>query len=152
MSAVAWSLLATRVSGACLLLACHGMPLLSRWYRLVQADDTSLLLGDALTLGLGLFSLLVCPLLVAAGIWARLACLPIVLGLGAAFAFGQGGGLGWMSLLLLWPIAALGPGSLTLGRFSQQRRRPLGPDNEAIHGPGEMASNSPPSWNETRTL
>ena len=72
------ALLFMRVSTALLLLHVHGLPKLLNWQREVQLIEDPFGLGASLTLGLAVFAEVLCPLLLIAGVVARLACLPVL--------------------------------------------------------------------------
>ena len=77
-------------------------------------------LGSHLTLMLAIFAEVVCPLLIVAGVLARLACVPILFVLLVALlvvhpqwsvAEGQ---FGWLLLILFATVFIAGPGRLAL--------------------------------------
>lgn len=71
-------LLFARISGAALLLHVHGIPKIVHYQdELVHIDDP-LGMGRALTLWCALFAEVVCPVLVALGLFTRLAALPVL--------------------------------------------------------------------------
>ncbi|EKN45915.1 DoxX family protein, partial [Pseudomonas viridiflava UASWS0038] len=75
---IGWGLLFMRVSVSLLLLHVHGLPKLMHWSVEVQRIEDPFGLGGTLTLGLAVFAEVICPVLLILGVWARLACLPIL--------------------------------------------------------------------------
>ena len=114
------SLLLLRVSGGLFLLCVHGMPKLLDYTAQLQLIEDPFHLGAHLTLILAIFAEVLCPLLVVAGVLARLACLPILFVLLVALllvhpqwtvAEGQ---FGWLLLILFATVFIAGPGRLAL--------------------------------------
>ena len=113
-------LLFLRVSGGLFLLCVHGMPKLLDYTAQLQLIEDPFHLGAHLTLILAIFAEVLCPLLVVAGVLARLACLPILFVLLVALllvhpqwtvAEGQ---FGWLLLILFATVFIAGPGRLAL--------------------------------------
>ena len=113
-------LLFLRVSGGLFLLCVHGMPKLLDYTAQLQLIEDPFHLGAHLTLILAIFAEVLCPLLVVAGVLARLACLPILFVLLVALllvhpqwtvAEGQ---FGWLLLILFTTVFIAGPGRLAL--------------------------------------
>ena len=113
-------LLFLRVSGGLFLLCVHGMPKLLDFTAQLQLIEDPFHLGAHLTLILAIFAEVLCPLLVVAGVLARLACLPILFVLLVALllvhpqwtvAEGQ---FGWLLLILFATVFIAGPGRLAL--------------------------------------
>ena len=113
-------LLFLRVSGGLFLLCVHGMPKLLDFTAQLQLIEDPFHLGSHLTLILAIFAEVLCPLLVVAGVLARLACLPILFVLLVALllvhpqwtvAEGQ---FGWLLLILFTTVFIAGPGRLAL--------------------------------------
>ncbi|MCT8950148.1 MULTISPECIES: DoxX family protein [Pseudomonas] len=113
-------LLFLRVSGGLFLLCVHGMPKLLDFTAQLQLIEDPFHLGSHLTLILAIFAEVLCPLLVVAGVLARLACLPILFVLLVALllvhpqwtvAEGQ---FGWLLLILFATVFIAGPGRLAL--------------------------------------
>lgn len=122
-ASVAWALLATRASGACLLLLMYGWPAVSGWYRILDTSSAPMALSNALALGLGLFTSAVCPCLVALGVWPRWAAVAVAGWLGALLACG-GAHLGAATLLVLFAVLAFtGAGPFTLTTALGRRRQ-----------------------------
>ena len=113
-------LLFLRVSGGLFLLWVHGLPKLLDFSAQLQLIEDPFHLGSHLTLMLAIFAEVVCPLLIVAGVLARLACVPILFVLLVALlvvhpqwsvAEGQ---FGWLLLILFTTVLIAGPGRLAL--------------------------------------
>jgi len=113
-------LLFLRVSGGLFLLWVHGLPKLLNFNAQLQQIEDPFHLGAHLTLCLAIFAEVLCPLLIVAGVLARLACLPILFVLLVALlvvhpqwsvAEGQ---FGWLLLILFATVFIAGPGRLAL--------------------------------------
>lgn len=113
-------LLFLRVSGGLFLLWVHGLPKLLDFSAQLQLIEDPFHLGSHLTLMLAIFAEAVCPLLIVAGVLARLACVPILFVLLVALlvvhpqwsvAEGQ---FGWLLLILFATVFIAGPGRLAL--------------------------------------
>ena len=113
-------LLFLRVSGGLFLLWVHGLPKLLDFSAQLQLIEDPFHLGSHLTLMLAIFAEVVCPLLIVAGVLARLACVPILFVLLVALlvvhpqwsvAEGQ---FGWLLLILFATVFIAGPGRLAI--------------------------------------
>lgn len=113
-------LLFLRVAGGLFLLFVHGLPKLLDFSVQLQQIEDPFHLGAHLTLFLAIFAEVLCPLLIVAGVLARLACLPILFVLLVALllvhpqwsvAEGQ---FGWLLLILFTTVLIAGPGRLAL--------------------------------------
>ena len=113
-------LLFLRVSGGLFLLWVHGLPKLLDFTAQLQLIEDPFHLGAHLTLILAIFAEVVCPLLIVAGLLARLACVPILFVLLVALlvvhpqwsvAEGQ---FGWLLLTLFTTVLIAGPGRLAI--------------------------------------
>ena len=113
-------LLFLRVSGGLFLLWVHGLPKLLDFSAQLQLIEDPFHLGSHLTLMLAIFAEVVCPLLIVAGVLARLACVPILFVLLVALlvvhpqwsvAEGQ---FGWLLLILFTTVLIAGPGRLAI--------------------------------------
>jgi putative oxidoreductase len=113
-------LLFARIAGAALLLWVHGLPKLLHWQEELLHIDDPLGMGRGLTLACALFAEIVCPLLVAAGLFTRLAALPMLFLLLVSMllvhpewsiAEGQ---FGWLLLIVFGTIALSGAGRYSL--------------------------------------
>lgn len=119
-SAADWALLFLRVTGSLLLLYVHGLPKLMNYQHELTRIEDPLRLGAHLTLGLAIFAEVLCPLLIALGVFTRLACLPIVVLLLVSLfsvhpewsiAEGQ---FGWLLLIIFVTLLISGPGTIAL--------------------------------------
>ncbi|MBN3861968.1 DoxX family protein [Pseudomonas frederiksbergensis] len=113
-------LLFLRVTGSVFLLWVHGLPKLLDFNAQLQLIEDPFHLGAHLTLILAIFAEVLCPLLIVAGVLARLACLPILFVLLVALlvvhpqwsvAEGQ---FGWLLLIIFTSVFIAGPGRLAL--------------------------------------
>ncbi|RON85080.1 DoxX family protein [Pseudomonas fluorescens] len=113
-------LLFLRVSGGLFLLWVHGLPKLLDFTAQLQLIEDPFHLGSYLTLILAIFAEVLCPLLIVAGLLARLACVPILFVLLVALlvvhpqwsvAEGQ---FGWLLLILFTTVLIAGPGRLVI--------------------------------------
>jgi putative oxidoreductase len=113
-------LLFLRVSGGLFLLWVHGLPKLLDFTAQLQLIEDPFHLGSHLTLILAIFAEVLCPLLIVAGLLARLACVPILFVLLVALlvvhpqwsvAEGQ---FGWLLLILFTTVFIAGPGRLAI--------------------------------------
>jgi putative oxidoreductase len=113
-------LLFLRVSGGLFLLWVHGLPKLLDFTGQLQLIEDPFHLGAHLTLILAIFAEVLCPLLIVAGLLARLACVPILFVLLVALlvvhpqwsvAEGQ---FGWLLLILFTTVLIAGPGRLVI--------------------------------------
>jgi putative oxidoreductase len=122
------ALLFMRVSTALLLLHVHGLPKLLNWQREVQLIEDPFGLGASLTLGLAVFAEVLCPLLLIAGVFARLACLPVLAVLLVAVAVVhpewslEQGQFAWLFIILFTGLALTGPGPYVLPLPWKSRR------------------------------
>jgi putative oxidoreductase len=113
-------LLFLRVAGGLFLLWVHGLPKLLDFTAQLQLIEDPFHLGAHLTLILAIFAEVVCPLLIVAGLLARLACVPILFVLLVALlvvhpqwsvAEGQ---FGWLLLIVFTTVLIAGPGRLAI--------------------------------------
>lgn len=124
---IGWGLLFMRVSVSLLLLHVHGLPKLMHWSVEVQRIEDPFGLGGTLTLGLAVFAEVICPVLLILGVWARLACLPILAVLAVAVLFVhpewslEQGQFAWLLMILFAGLAITGPGSLVMGKALHKR-------------------------------
>lgn len=125
----ALALLFMRVAAALLLLQVHGLPKLLHWQSELQHIDDPFGLGALPTLALAVFAEVLCPILLVLGVFARLACLPVIAVLLVALVFVhpqwtlEEGQFAWWMLILFSGLAIAGPGSyrLTLPRLGALR-------------------------------
>lgn len=117
---LAWGLLFLRVTAALLLLQIHGLPKLLHWPEALQQIEDPFGLGATLTLSLAIFAEVLCPLLLIAGLYARLACLPIIAVLLVALVVVhpdwslEQGQFAWWILVIFITLALTGPGPYRL--------------------------------------
>ncbi|AZF52787.1 DoxX family protein [Pseudomonas sp. R4-34-07] len=115
-------LLFLRVSGALFLLWVHGLPKLLNYSDQLKLIEDPFHLGAPTTLLLAIFAEVLCPLLIIAGVWTRLACLPILAVLVIALLVVHPewtlfeGQFGWLLMIIFTSILIAGPGSLRLGQ------------------------------------
>lgn len=110
------ALLFLRVTASVLVMLVHGLPKAIHYASQLDAIEDPLHFGKTLTLGFAIFAELVCPLLMIAGIAARLAALPIMLV--SAIALGlvhrewtlNQAQFAWMLLIMFGTIAIGGAG------------------------------------------
>ncbi|MEK6346522.1 MAG: DoxX family protein [Burkholderia sp.] len=110
------ALLFLRVAASLLVLAAHGMPKLLHVHAQLALIEDPLHLGAPLTLGFAIFAEVLCPLLMIAGVFTRLAALPILAVTAVALALVhpdwtlEQGQFAWMLLILFGTVAIGGPG------------------------------------------
>jgi putative oxidoreductase len=120
-------LLFARVAGALLLLSVHGLPKLAHWQQEMTHIEDPFGMGPGPTLACALFAEVVCPVLVAVGLFTRLACLPVLFLLGVSmvvvhpdWSLAQGQ-FGWLLIVVFGTIALAGPGRYSLDSRLQAR-------------------------------
>ncbi|CDF96815.1 MULTISPECIES: DoxX family protein [unclassified Pseudomonas] len=120
-----WGLLFLRLSGALFLLWVHGLPKWLHYSDELTRIEDPFHLGASLTLMLAIFAEVLCPLLIAAGVLVRLACLPILFLLAVALWVVhpqwslEEGQFGWLLLIIFTSVFIAGPGRLALNaRFT----------------------------------
>lgn len=129
---LAWGLLFLRVTAALLLMQIHGLPKLLHWPDALQQIEDPFGLGATLTLSLAIFAEVLCPLLLIAGLYARLACLPIIAVLLVALALVhpdwslEQGQFAWWMLVIFTSLALTGPGPYRLPLPWQRLERQRG--------------------------
>ncbi|WP_144934873.1 DoxX family protein [Pseudomonas alabamensis] len=123
-------LLFLRVSAATLLLQIHGLPKLLNWSTELQRIEDPFGLGPTLTLAMAVFAEVVCPLLLVFGVFARLACLPVLAVLGVALVVVhpewtlEEAQFAWLLIVLYAGLAITGPGAWVIrmpARFAMRR-------------------------------
>lgn len=113
-------LLFARLAGALLVLHVHGLPKLLHFSEELAHIDDPLHLGRAVTLYCALFAEILCPLLIAAGLLTRLACLPLLFLLGVSMLLVHpdwsiaDGQFGWLLIIVFGTIAIGGAGRYSL--------------------------------------
>jgi putative oxidoreductase len=131
-SASDWGLLFLRLTGSLLLLQVHGLPKLLNYQEQLRVIEDPFGLGANLTLSLAIFAEVLCPVLIIAGVLARLACLPILAVLLIAllvvhpdWSLAQGQ-FAWLLLIVFGTVLIAGSGGLVL---------PVAIGSERLHGP-----------------
>ena len=115
-----WGLLFLRISSSLFLLWVHGLPKLLNYSAQLQVIEDPFHLGVSLTLMLAIFAEVLCPLLIVAGVFVRLACLPILCVLLIALLIVHPqwsldeGQFGWLLMMLFTSLLIAGPGRLAL--------------------------------------
>ena len=115
-------LLFLRASGALFLLWVHGVPKVLNYNEQLQLIEDPFHLGAHVTLLLAIFAEVLCPVLIVAGVWVRLACLPILAVLLIAMVVVHPewtlfeGQFGWLLLILFTSVLIAGPGRFVLGQ------------------------------------
>jgi putative oxidoreductase len=116
-----FGLLFLRIAGSFMLFYVHGLPKLMNYAHELSAIEDPFGLGPAVSLWAAIFAEALCPLLIAVGLFTRLACLPIIAVLLVAMlavhpdwsiAEGQ---FGWLLLVIFISIALCGPGNWRFG-------------------------------------
>ncbi|WP_068826182.1 DoxX family membrane protein [Pseudomonas sp. BMS12] len=119
----AWALLLMRIGAALILLLVHGLPKLLHWQDELLRIEDPLGLGAQLTLSLAVFAEVLCPLLLMLGLFARLACLPVLVVLLVSLVLVhpewslEQGQFAWLLLALYAGLAISGPGPLVAQRL-----------------------------------
>lgn len=131
-------LLLLRLGGAYLLLMVHGLPKLQHYAgELAQIDDP-LHLGRPLTLWLALLAEVLCPLAIAAGLYTRLACVPVLvlllvslLAVHPEWSLAEGQ-FGWLLLVIFASIGVAGGGRYALAGLPVRQATMPAPVPEAL--------------------
>ena len=109
-------MLFARVTGAALLLHVHGIPKIVHYQQELAHIDDPLGMGRALTLWCALFAEVFCPVLIALGLFTRLAALPVVFLLAVSMVLVHPdwsiaeGQFGWLLVIVFGTIALSGAG------------------------------------------
>ncbi|QXH46868.1 DoxX family protein [Pseudomonas xanthosomatis] len=123
----AFGLLFMRTAAAVLLLLIHGLPKLLNWSTELQHIEDPFGLGATLTLSLAVFAEVLCPILLILGVFARLACLPVLAVLLVALVVVhpdwslEQGQFAWLLLVLFGGLALTGPGAWSVGGVLARR-------------------------------
>jgi putative oxidoreductase len=114
-------LLFLRVAGSFMLFYVHGLPKLLHYAHELTVIEDPFGLGPALSLWAAIFAEALCPLLIAVGVFTRLACLPVIgvlliamLAVHPDWSIAEGQ-FGWLLLVIFTAIALCGPGHWRLG-------------------------------------
>ncbi|AON56898.1 MULTISPECIES: DoxX family protein [Herbaspirillum] len=115
-------LLFLRLAGSFMLFYVHGLPKLLHYAHELTVIEDPFGLGPTVSLWAAIFAEALCPLLIAAGLFTRLACLPIIgvllvamLAVHPDWSIAEGQ-FGWLLLVIFTAIALCGPGQWRLGR------------------------------------
>lgn len=117
-----WALLFLRVTGSLLLLVVHGLPKALNFQAELGLIEDPFGLGPHLTLSLAIFAEVLCPLLIIAGGFVRLATLPVLAVLVVSLALvhpewslGEGQ-FAWLLAIIFTTLLIAGPGRFALGK------------------------------------
>lgn len=117
-----WALLFLRVTGSLLLLFVHGLPKVLNFQAELGLIEDPFGLGAHLTLSLAIFAEVLCPLLIIAGPFTRLATLPILAVLLVSlvvvhpqWSMGEGQ-FAWLLAIIFTTLLIGGPGRFALGQ------------------------------------
>lgn len=120
-----------RLTGCLLLLHVHGLPKVFHFSEELSRIEDPFGLGPWMSLLPAIFAEVICPIFILAGIFTRLACLPIIGVLLVAMVFVHPdwsiaeGQFGWLLLIIFTTLALTGPG---------EWRLPLRNSKEEPHG------------------
>ena len=116
-----------RLTGSLLLLYVHGLPKVLHFSEELTRIEDPFGFGPYASLIPAIAAEVICPLLIIAGVYTRLACLPIIAVLLVAMlavhpnwsiAEGQ---FGWLLLIIFTTLALTGPGQWRLQRKATER-------------------------------
>ncbi|ENA0609875.1 DoxX family protein [Enterobacter bugandensis] len=116
-----------RLTGCLLMLYVHGLPKVFHFNEELTRIEDPFGFGPYMSLIPAIFAEVICPLFIIAGVYARLACLPIIAVLLVAMlavhpdwsiAEGQ---FGWLLLIVFTTLALTGPGQWRLQRKAAER-------------------------------
>ncbi len=114
-------LLFLRLAGSFMLFYVHGLPKLLHYAHELTVIEDPFGMGPTVSLWAAILAEAICPVLIALGVFTRLACLPIIgVLLVAMLAVHPGwsiaeGQFGWLLLVIFTAIALCGPGRWRLG-------------------------------------
>ncbi|QDD66740.1 DoxX family protein [Herbaspirillum seropedicae] len=119
-------LLFLRLAGSFMLFYVHGLPKLLHYAHELTVIEDPFGLGPTVSLWAAIFAEALCPLLIAAGLFTRLACLPIIgvllvamLAVHPDWSIAEGQ-FGWLLLVIFTAIALCGPGQWRVGHGMAQ--------------------------------
>jgi len=118
-----------RLTGCLLLLYVHGLPKVFHFSEELTRIEDPFGLGPYMSLLPAIFAEVICPLFILAGVFTRIACLPIIGVLLVAMMFVHPdwsiaeGQFGWLLLIIFTTLAITGPGRWRVGAATQQRIR-----------------------------
>ena len=114
-------LLFLRLAGSFMLFYVHGLPKLLHYAHELTVIEDPFGLGPTVSLWAAIFAEALCPLLIAAGLFTRLACLPIIgvllvamLAVHPDWSIAEGQ-FGWLLPVIFTAIALCGPGQWRVG-------------------------------------
>jgi putative oxidoreductase len=123
-------LLLLRLGSGLLMAFAHGYPKLIGFAEKSASFADPLHIGSTASLALAVFAEFFCALAVAAGLWTRLATLPVIITMGVVIFLVHGDDpfkvqeKGWLFLLLYAVILLTGPGKYALDTWIARLRRP----------------------------
>ena len=118
-----------RLTGCLLLLYVHGLPKVFHFSEELTRIEDPFGLGPWMSLLPAIFAEVICPLFILIGVFARLACLPIIAVLLVAMLFVHPGWsiaegqFGWLLLIIFTTLAITGPGQWRLGAGTRREVR-----------------------------
>ncbi|WP_312060403.1 DoxX family protein [Pantoea septica] len=118
-----------RLTGCLLLLYVHGLPKVFYFSEELTRIEDPFGLGPWMSLLPAIFAEVICPLFILIGVFARLACLPIIGVLLVAMLFVHPGWsiaegqFGWLLLIIFTTLAITGPGQWRLGAGTRREVR-----------------------------
>ncbi|MDF2783479.1 MAG: LysR family transcriptional regulator [Pantoea eucrina] len=115
-----------RLAGCLLLLHVHGLPKVFHFSEELTRIEDPFGLGPSMSLLPAIFAEVICPIFILTGVFARLACLPIIGVLLVAMVFVHPdwsiaeGQFGWLLLIIFATLAITGPGKWRPGADMQK--------------------------------
>lgn len=122
-----------RLTGCLLLLHVHGLPKVFHFSEELTRIEDPFGLGPWMSLLPAIFAEVICPIFILAGIFTRLACLPIIGVLLVAMVFVHPdwsiaeGQFGWLLLIIFTTLALTGPGEWRI-HLRNSKEEPHGAD------------------------
>ena len=125
-AAFSFAMLLLRLGAGLLMLVNHGLDKLLNFSQKASRFADPFGIGSAPSLGMVVFAEFFCALFIILGLFTRLACIPLIIGMSVAFfsahkmnyAGGPGGGeVALLFLIIFLSILFLGPGKVSLDRF-----------------------------------
>ena len=114
-------LLFLRVAGSLLLLYVHGLPKIFHFSEELTRIEDPFGMGPYMSLIPAIVAEVICPLFIMAGVFTRLACLPIIgvllvalVAVHADWSIAEGQ-FGWLLLIIFGTLALTGPGRWRIG-------------------------------------
>jgi putative oxidoreductase len=123
------ALLWLRMGGSALLFTVHGWPKILHYHAELARIEDPFGLGAPVSLLSAIIAEVLCPLLIACGLFTRAACVPVLVVLAVAIlvvhpewtiAEGQ---FGWLLIVIFVTIALAGPGRWSIGAALKTRVR-----------------------------